>query len=229
MKKIIFSIICLFSLQFSAQFNSLVDNGLGLPSDNAVFNKVKDPATSKNMSYDEIQGSPYFDKSFTPAMMAENYDSAPARYNSYDDRIEYRKDDKIFFLPLENQFERVVFTSTNKIFVLLETNDDYKGYFLELINGENRLYKKIKTKFIESAPASNTYSTDKPAYFKTLAPFYYIETKNGFIKQPKNQKEFLNSYIGDDKDKILIFFKENKIKFDSEKDLIKLVNFLNKK
>ncbi|UZT96838.1 hypothetical protein ODZ84_16665 [Chryseobacterium fluminis] len=109
---------------------------------------------------------------------------------------------------------------------MLETNDDMSGYFYELVNGKNKLYKKIKTKFIDMVPALNSYATDRPASFKTLEPVYYIKTENGFIKKPKNLKE-ITQQLPDKKEAIEEFAKSNKIKFNNEADLIKLVKFLN--
>jgi hypothetical protein len=193
--------------------------------DQSVFSGIKSTA-GKNLTYDEIQGTPYLDKVFYKAKVAASYEEVPIRYNSYKDEIEFQKDGKTLVLPKDNKFARIEIKSPKQIFVLLDTKDDSSGYFIELANGKNSLYKKIKTIFRDAVPASNSYASDKPAQFKIQEPVYYIKTESIFIKKPKNQKEILEQFP-DKKEILNTFFKSNKIKFDKDDDLIKLVNFLN--
>lgn len=203
--------------------SALSVNSLG--GGHAVFG-VKSENSNKVLKYDEIIGSPYFDKQFHLASVATDYEKASVRYNSYLDEIEFERDGKPLVLPKEEKFSRIKFSNSNSTIVLLETKDDLTGYFFELISGSNALYKKNKIKFIDAVPALNSYATDRPAIFKILDPVYYIKTENGFIKKPKNQKEIIAQFP-DKKEALSAFFKENKIKFDKEEDLKKLVTFLN--
>lgn len=191
----------------------------------SVFSGITS-TTGKNLSYDEIQGSPYFDKNFYKAKVGNDYEEVPVRYNSYRDEVEFQKDGKTQVLPKDNKFSRIEIKSPKQTFVFLDTQDDINGYFIELINGKNSLYKKVKTIFRDAVPATNSYASDKPAQFKLQDPIYYIKTENTFIKKPKNQKEVLEQFLNK-KDVLTTFFKSNKIKFDKDEDLIKLVNFLN--
>jgi hypothetical protein len=198
-------------------------NSLG--GDHAVFG-VRSENSGRSLKYDEIIGSPYFDTNFYTAKVADNYEKVAIRYNSYKDEIEFQKDGKPLVIPKESKFSRIEVAAPKETIVLLETNDELSGYFFEIVNGKNVLYKKIKTKFIDAIPASNSYASDKPAYFKSLDPSYYIKTENGFIKKPKNYKDIINQFP-DKKENLENFFKLNKVKFNKEEDLIKLVNFLN--
>ncbi|MFY1045257.1 hypothetical protein [Chryseobacterium sp. GP-SGM7] len=52
------------------------------------------------------------------------------------------------------------------------------GYFFELINGKNSLYKKIKTDFKDAVPTPNSYTSEKPATIKTnLRWLFYKKNK----------------------------------------------------
>ncbi len=158
--------------------------------------------------------------------MLNKYEQISVRYNSYKDEIEFQKDNSHLVLPKENQFSRIEISSPKQTLVLLETGDDLSGYFFELVNGKNTLYKKVKTKLITAQAAANSYATDKPASFKLQQPVYYIKTEKRWIRKPKNQKDITEAF-SDKKDALNTFFKSNKIKFDKEEDLIKLVSFLN--
>ncbi|WP_332453896.1 hypothetical protein [Chryseobacterium aquaticum] len=229
MKKISISIFFIIFASVSAQANfSLANNGGFLPQDNTILNKVNSPNAGKNLSYSDIQGTPYFTKGFNVAKFSGTHETAPARYNSYNDEVEFMKDEKTFVLPKDDKFSTIFFTNTKDKLVRLNTDDDLSGYFFEILDTNNfGLYKKVKTKFIDAVVAANSYATDRPASFKTLDPIFYIKTENGFIKNPKNQKEII-SYFPEKKESLNIFFKENKTKFDKEEDLKKLVIFLNK-
>ncbi|RMZ60421.1 hypothetical protein D1632_04310 [Chryseobacterium nematophagum] len=76
--------------------------------------------------------------------MAENFESAPARYNRYTDQVEFQKGDKNYALPKEATFSHILFLNTKEKLVLLETKDDNAGYFFEVVGGTYSLYKKVK-------------------------------------------------------------------------------------
>ena len=190
-----------------------------------VFDRVVS-TTGKNLNYDEIKGSPYYNRNFFNAKIGENYENVPARYNSYKDDIEFKKGEEIQVLPKESKFSRIEFTGVPKeTIVLMSTDDENNGYFFELVNGKNKLYKKVKTKFVDVVPAASSYATEKPANFRTLDPIYYIKTEKGFI-QPKNKKVIIDAFP-ESKTDLDKFFSQTKIKFDKEGDLIKVVEYLN--
>lgn len=223
MKKTILSILILANVTFVLGQQTLSVNQV--LSDHSVFDGVKS-TTGKSFKYEDISGTPYLTKTFSNAKLADNYEQLPVRYNSYTDEIEFQKNEKTSVLPKESKFSRIEISSPKQTLALLETNDDLSGYFFEILVGKNSLYKKIKTKFIDYVPATNGYASDRPASFKVLDPVYYIKTEKGFIKKPKNQKDIIEQFP-DKKEALTTFFKSNKIKFDKEEDLIKLVTFLN--
>lgn len=223
-------IILLFFYSLSAQqLNALSYSGGQLSTGNTLF-RVDSQGLKKGLTYDEIQGTPYLDKSFSQANFiisaADNVETAPARYNTYSDQIEFKRGDEILALLSDNPFNRVEFIETKQILVKFNTDDELKGYFFEIVNGKISLYKKVKAKFNDFVPAQNSYSYDRPANFNILNPTYYIKTEKDFIKRPNNKRQIIEN-LPEKKDQINTFFKENKIRFDKEEDLIKLVNFLN--
>ncbi len=209
---------------YSSSYSSTLSiNNLG--GDHAVFG-VKSENSGRALKYDEISGSPYYSVEFHSAKVAENFDKVPVRYNSYKDEVEFQKEGKPLVLPKEEPFSRIEISSPKSTMVLLQTNDELSGYFFEIVNGKNKLYKKVKTKFNDAVPATNSYASDKAAFFKTLDPVYYIKTEKGFIKKPKKLKDILE-VLPDKKESLEAFFKSNNIKLNKEEDLIKVVNFLN--
>ncbi|MFZ4930773.1 hypothetical protein [Chryseobacterium sp. Mn2064] len=223
-KKILTTLILASFSSFSFGQQTLSVNGA--TGAQSVFDGIKS-TTGKTLKYEDIPGaSPYLNKEFANAKVAANYEQVPVRYNSYSDEIEFKKNNEVQVLPKTSDFSRIEIASPKQTIVLLETSDDLNGYFIELVNGKNSLYKKVKTKFTDVVPAANSYASERPANFRTLDPVYYIKTDKGFIKKPRNQKEIIEQFP-DKKDNLTAFFKSNKIKFDKDEDLIKLVTFLN--
>ncbi|WP_326981903.1 hypothetical protein VUJ46_16940 [Chryseobacterium sp. MYb264] len=225
MKNVITALLFVGSINFLySQANTISTNMAGGTRD--VFYNIKSNSAGRMLNYDEITGSPYLNKNFSLAKIEGTHESVPVRYNSLKDEIEFQKDGKTMVLPNEETFSKIDIVSPKSVLVRLDTHDDLTGYFFELVNGKNALYKKIKTKFIDVVPATNSYATDRPASFKTLDPVYYIAINEKFVKKPKNEKEII-ALIPEKKDAISQFVKSNKIKFNKEEDLVKLVNFLN--
>lgn len=223
MKKTILTTLILASINLCFAQNTLSVNGA--TGSQSVFDGIKS-TTGKTFKYEDIAGSPYYNKDFAIAKIADNYEQVPVRYNSYKDEIELKKNNEVQVLPKSSVFARIEISSPKQTIVLFETFDELSGYFFELVNDKISLYKKIKTKFVDVIPAANGYASEKPANFRNLDPVYYIKTEKGFIKKPKNQKEIIAEFP-DKKDALTAFFKSNKIKFDKDEDLIKLVTFLN--
>ncbi len=225
MKKIIISLFTLTNvILFQAQ-QQIVSQNYTVGTQPIYY--TLQSSSGKTLTYDDILGTPYPNKNFSAAKISGTPDSKVlVKYNSFNDEIEFKKDDQVLALPKKPEYSRIEIFSPKETLVLLDTSDELNGYFYELVNGKNSLYKKVKTKFFDYVPAPNGYSSDKPANFKTLDPTYYIKTEKGFIKKPKSQKDIIEQFS--DKREILnTFFKSNKIKLDKEEDLIKLVNFLN--
>lgn len=205
-----------------SQQTQQVNQGLGYE----FFPTKSVTSNGKTLTYDDIMGTPYANKDFKMAKLADNYEAAPVRYNSYKDEIEFKKGENIQIVPKQKEFSKIIIKEPLQTIVNLETNDNLQGYFFELVPGKIALYKKERTVFKDEAPAINSYASAKPAEFIKQDPVYYISINNTFIKKPKNQKEIIEA-LPNLKDQINTYFKSNKIKFNKEEDLIKLVNFLN--
>lgn len=173
------------------------------------------------MIYDQIKGSPYYNVEF---LKAEFYSSitetAYARYNNYSDTVEFKKENKIYALPKDSNFNKMRFIHSNDVLTLLNTEDAMSGYFFGIVDGKNSLYKKVKMKFVDAVIQSSSYDNSKPASFKPAEVVYYIKTTDRFVKAPKDQKDIMTSFINNN-DELNTFFKANKIKFNKEVDLIK--------
>lgn len=198
----------------------------------AYLNKTIDEINNgpKKIKYSDIQGSPYYFANFVSAKIGDTSGLIPIRYNPFLDRVEILDNNSgsVYELPKESNYPKFTFVNTQEKLVLVNTNNEYSGYFFELVGGKNRLLRKNITKFKEEIPAPNSLLPSTPAKFETLKPIYFIKTDDNIIKVTKKADDLLNALPSDKKDATKDFIKANKIKLNEELDLIKLVTFLNK-
>ncbi len=222
MKSIITAALILFAtLSLNAQISSMYEANRF----NKFMNKL---STSKGgvLSYDDVEGNPFFNKNFLSAKVEGATNLVPARYNMYTDTIELMNDGTIYELPKANTYSKITFVNSGETFVYINEGINAVGYYLELVPGKYRLLKKLKSEFRDAVPALNSFTAATPPKFETEKPIYFIKFGNDFIKIPKNSKE-LDASFSDKKDALNDFIKTNKIKLNKEEDLIKLINFLN--
>ncbi|WP_209389508.1 hypothetical protein [Chryseobacterium sp. RR2-3-20] len=226
MKIIVLSILLISSNICFAQ-NGMILSNRDFAEGSTFSGLVSSKNSGRSLNYDEVVGSPYSNTNFSLAKISDNYEKIPVRYNSYKDQVEFEKDGKIMVLPKDSKFARIEITSPKQTLVLLKTADNQDEYFFEIVNGKYAsLYKKIQTKFTDVIPASNTYSSDKPATFRAQDPVYYLKNSDGSVKKVKNSKEIIEQFPAK-KEQLNIFFKENKIKFQNEEDVKKIAKILN--
>ncbi|MCG2794006.1 MAG: hypothetical protein L6262_10725 [Weeksellaceae bacterium] len=199
---------------------------------NAQFTKSMDEINSgsKKLKYTDIQGSPYYDDNFVPAKLGENSGTISIRYSPFLDSIEILdgQTGNVYVIPKEQQYPKFTFETTKEKLILVNTNNEYSGYFFELVGGKNRLLRKNITKFVDETPPPNTLVPGIPAKFEAQKPIYFIKTEDNFIKITKKADDLINALQEDKKEAVKDFIKTNKIKLNDEMDLIKLVTFLNK-
>lgn len=181
------------------------------------------------LKYSDIKGTPYLNVNFSPAKAACCNEVMPMRYDTYMDEIEYTKDNTVYTLLKESPYTRIEFTSP-KVILSLENIDHKPGYYIVLADGKNSLLKKIATKI--EAPSGNKNPVsfagkDTNSSFRREEPAYYVKTEKGTYRLIKNKKDILNLYP-DKTAELNSFFDSNKIKFNKEDSLIKVVDFLNK-
>lgn len=91
-----------------------------------------------------------------------------------------------------------------------------------LYNGKYSLYKVEKTVFVEEVP-SGAYQEREPAHY-SHENWYYIY--NNEFSPVKSKKDVYNLFPKQ-KNELKAFFKENKISFKSDFDMLSLIEYLN--
>lgn len=173
-----------------------------------------------------IQYKKYAFKDYKACYVDDNKERAFLRYNIFDDQMEFVKDGNIYYLVKdEGRYVRFADNTNYKVYNL----NGEKGFFLVHSDGKNALVAKQGVRFVEAKKAQSGYEADKPADYKRRKDVLYFDLEGkGLVKVPTKKKEFF-SVFGSNSTEVKSFMKKNKVGYKKEKDLKKILNFLNSK
>ena len=221
----------LITLSLALFINSAYSQGL--------FDKLGEGGTStvlRNGAIDKkdatISGTPYLDDKFYLADISGVPEKVLVRYNSATDEVEIKKDDgdKEFLLPRSDEYSTIVTKfgkyTLKRVDYVSYKGESINGYLVEVWSNESAsLLRRDKIK-VEDAREGNGYTGFIPSKYVKASPEYYIQLKGKEIQQfPKNKKMVIE-INNDKKSEIERFFKENKLSFKKEEDMVKIAQFI---
>lgn len=180
-------------------------------------------------------GTPYMQKDFSTARIAQVNKVYLVRYNALTDEMEVKGGDDSEVLVISKQRNYEINQHANNLkYRVLEKVDSEKendlGYYISLEDDDNiSLYRKQCKKLVKKKKSSYGSSASSiTTEFKDMRCEFYIEkAHNGHaIKVPKKKKDFL-ALFPDKAVQISAFIKENRIKLNKEKSLKKLIKYIN--
>jgi hypothetical protein len=199
--------------------------GLNINLGGKIF---KNPTSETN----RILRTPYTQSKFAYAEIENIPEKHFMRYNAYSDNFEFItfKNDTLEMDKSDN-FRDIRFTNPYKKYLYLDyissTKGRTKGYLVELnTQGNLALYKKEAITYYAGKKARTSQESDIPASYTTVSYFYFFKTKAGNIISFPNSKKGLIKLYPDKKSEIESFLKQNKISFDDEEDMKKIIGFL---
>lgn len=187
---------------------------------------------SKSVSKDyKVEGKPYIDGEEFRKVIIKGYqlELPLLRYNAYEDEMEFKKEDGIYFVNKENLL-KIEFPELKKTYQCLDYSVEGKkaiGYLLVLYEGKlASLFKREKVELLKGEKSPNAYSKDANDYFAKQKDVYYIGRGNEFYKFPKNISAFTKLFSLDAQE-VAQYIKTNKINFNKEEGMIKMLTFVN--
>jgi hypothetical protein len=197
-----------------------------------MYNKLDDLDRNKKYLKSHVEGSPYWNPNFAPALVNDVAQVAMMRYEANEDEFEFINAAKdTLMLSKEARFNTITFTSTHTKYKFVnyknDKGEDVNGYLILLSEKNNfKLYKKQTITFIKEREATSSYDMNQSARFeKGDEIFYFKDKENPIMKFPDSKKKLLKLFP-EKKTELEAFIKENKIDFERESDLIELAIFL---
>lgn len=182
------------------------------------------------ITYDEVEGTPYrYDDFIRGEVYLKSNDDFifyEINYNAFKDRMEYRKNQQTYTVTNPDQIKKIIID--DDVFVYKDFynyNFSNQGYFVEVIDDYISLYKKVLIEKSTSTNVAYTNTQNVKGTFYNLKPLYYISIYGDPLVFIKSKRKFKKLFF--DNPAVANFLKEEKIDLHNEKDLIKLVTFLN--
>lgn len=186
-----------------------------------------------NSKYQDAEGTKYIDDTFIPANINDIKKTFPVRFDVVDNIMEFKENSQEIMGISPTRDYRIEFSDgSNRIFTsktIINEEGDLQRLFLEEIKVSSTysLYIRKRIKFQPAKPAKSSYEPETPAVFRKMSDLFYVDYPDDSIDYllqiPKNRKK-AKLFFGDLGSDILKFAKKESLKFDSQKDLIKILN-----
>jgi len=180
----------------------------------------------------KIDGSPYINGDQFQKIIIKDYSKnvQDLRYNAYQDEMEFKMGEDLYNAN-KTEGLRIQFPTLKKTYESLTYTYDGKtksGYLVLLVDSPKfSLYKREKMELMGGTKSNNGFTKDANDYYEKDKDLYLIAKDKKFSKFPKNSADAATIFSVDKKD-LDNFVKSNKINFNKEPDMIKLVEFINK-
>lgn len=179
-------------------------------------------------------GSPFINDEYLACEIFYNdksYGKMFYKYNAYNEEIQiknslYKKD----FSALKR--EKTVYIVVDGIPLkfqnfLNKNGKKMRGYLFSLVNDKYSFYKRKNVKYTEPSKAPTSFSKDIPAKFRKFVAYYFQKENGEIIEIEPKKKKILNWLSFKDKNLLEKWAAFKTKKFNKEKDLIEIFNYLN--
>ncbi len=181
-------------------------------------------------TYVDVEGSPYMNDDFMPAMLYPDEKLYLARYNAKDDEIEVQlAEDKILVLDNARRDYKMVFRDSDLTYTTIyNQGEKMPGYYVELVTTDKiSVYKKQTKRFVEGREATDNFSKDKNAYFTQASEIFFIRLiEDGPIVEMPTKRRKFSKLFDSKEDEIDDYIKDNDIDLEEESGIKKVVGFI---
>jgi hypothetical protein len=149
------------------------------------------------------------------------------RYNAYTDEMEFlSKEQKPLRLLKRENIEVILNGKKYQVLYYNFKNKIAKGYFNPLNEGEVVLYLQPKKRLSRAEAPDNGYDDLAPAKYENKFEYYLKNGDKPITKIEINRKAILNQ-LGDRKEAIKSYIKENNLRLSKLEDVIEVLNYYN--
>ncbi len=193
---------------------------------------LKNELLKSNISQVNYKGSPYLSEGFSYGKIIVDNDKIfkkNLRFNAYSDVFEIKNNGRISGLIKSKNVKVLLNGELYQLFSYPDKGIEKDGYFVNLNPKGTKISLLLKNEkeFIEAKKATNSYSDNKPAKF-IYKKLYFIKKGNKLpVVEIRLSKKSVLKALKNQKQAILSFIKNNKLKLRNEKDVVKLFNYYN--
>lgn len=176
----------------------------------------------------DLEGSVYINESFSTLKVNGEIHKAKARYNAFEDKMEYS--DNLFY-PFQTGDE-LNLTDHKKKYILADykdtKNNTLSGYLIEAQSGRKvKLYKKEKVSFVKGKLSETGYDKAVPDKYIKEKDTFFLKIGDGEINAAPDSKKNFSRLFGEKEKEIMDYLKKNNYSLSNENDLKIVFNYLN--
>jgi hypothetical protein len=235
----------LFSQQMgtAAPFTSAVENDPAAnfqkwtPMMQKLFQQVRDDDGIASHYVGAEVGSPYEYEAFKKGKVyyeEEYLGEFYYRLNIFSNEIEVKRtllEEENYKALIANEKVSLVASNGKEYRYLTfknEKNNTETGYITQLLNGSDyKLYKRVVAKYLEAKPAANSMVNPIPSRFTQFTEYYIQhDPSNEIVELPTKKNKMLKFFDSAVAKEIKDFIAQENINLAQEKDLIKIIAFL---
>lgn len=184
----------------------------------------------KEMTYDNLQGSPYKYKEFIKGDVYLSLNDKSIEYilnyNAYKNKLEFIEDNIKYTVTNPNKIIKVEINKDVLVYAKYKNYDQSEeGFFFEIIDDYISLYRREIISYVQTQKFENVYGGSDKDKFANKTTLYYLSIYGDPLILIKNKKTLSKLFF--DHPTVKSYLKEEKIKLNSEDDLKKFVVFMN--
>lgn len=180
----------------------------------------------------EFEGSPFLSDVWTQGIIFLQNDKsleATMLYDIYSQQMLVKKDEEILALTQPYSIKKVVLGKQTFIWQTYETgNKVEESYFELLVDGEFQLFKKYNCNIVRADRQVSAYEGKPKDRFRISTEYYLKVDPQKAIVFPNARDNFF-ALFPSQKDTLIQYCRQNKLKLKKEEDLIKIFSYLNGK
>jgi hypothetical protein len=218
-------LLILFPL-FIFQFCCFGQTDRDIGNSMAKINQQQFDQGVKRIDKKQIEGSPYLDKEFKPALIIKTDHSEirnmALRYNAYENTMEFKQKETVLFIVDPVTISEIIFEDRTFVYAMYKAAGKTRlSYFQLLTEGKYQLLKKYNIAF--KGPESKS---DTPAQFISQQPAYYLRYKSGMAHLISSRKKMIRA-LQPISNEMVDFIQQERINVRNEPELINALKFIN--
>jgi len=213
--------LIILSLSCLGQYRTDISNAVAKLNQDNFNDQVK------GIDYGQIEGNPFLEKEFKPAVIIKNDGTEIRdfllRYNVYKNSMEFKQKEIVLYIADPSSISKIILD--HRTFVYASYTDSRKirlSYLQLLVDGKYQLLKKYNTVYNPGEPKSN-----KSQMFEELQPGFYLRYKNGMAHEIHSKKELIK-ILQPISSEITSYIQQTKINFRNEIELANTITYINR-
>lgn len=188
--------------------------------------------SNRNMSYDQIKGTPYNNNTFKISDIYFEDGSISkglhSRLDLYNGNVEIIVNNEIMALRDPQSIRRVNYKNESYLYISKDQYEGLSGFYKVYYEGETMLVGSSKVNFKEATAVSNNYTEPQPQRFEKQKEKLYFKLRDNIYYDTSNRRKLYSKLLEYNYDAYLVL-KQNRVKLNNTSSLIDFLKIIESK